>query len=239
MVRIKVIIPNAGMSPDTLKAREEMLSTVARKDTMISVDCIESGPESIESFYDIAVASSAILHKVKEAEENGFHAIILYCSSDPILEAAREIVDIPVIGPGEVSLHIACMLSHKFSIVSPTPLLGVEQRLQRAKIPLTCLASVRVLDIPVVALRDDNGITERARTAIVHAARKAVREDGAQAIVLGCLGMAGLDQAAREEIGVPVIDPAFVAINMAELLVQSRLTHSRAAFPAPPNKKFF
>ena len=234
MSKIKVIIPNAGMSSSTLKERERMLKAVAREDTEISVDCIKGGPESLESEYDSLMASRYILEEVKIAENSGFDAIIIYCGGDPALAAAREIVNIPVIGPGEVSIHLASMLSRRFTIVS-----GKEESFRKAKLDYSCLASVKSLNISVVNLRDSKGVAKEAKEAVVREGRKAIEEDGAQAIVLGCLGLAGIGKEVQEELGVPVIDPAFVSINMAELLIQSHLTHSKLTYPNPPKKKYY
>lgn len=233
MLKIKVIIPNAGMSASTLKDRERMLKTVAREDTEISVDCIEAGPESIESDYDIFIASSYILKMVKAAAEAGFGAVILYCGCDPALGAAREIVDIPVVGPGEVSFHLASILSHKFTII------GTHKRLEDFGVDRSRLSSLRSLDIPVIDLRDDKGVTKEAKAAVLQEGKKAIMEDGAQAIVLGCLGLAGIANDIQEKLGVPVIDPAFVAINIAELLIHLNLTHSKFSWPKLLNKRYY
>lgn len=238
MARIKVIIPNAGMSPSVLKDRERMLKTVARADTEISVDCIAAGPESIESYYDELMASRYILEKVKAAEEDGFDAIVIYCTSDPAVDAAREIVNIPVIGPGEAVVHLATMLGHRFSYLTvlEETVPASEERIRSSKVDRSCLVSVRKLGIPVSRLRDD---LEETKRAVIREGRKAVEEDGAQVIILGCMGLAGLGKEVQAEIGVPVIDPAFVSINMAELLIHSNLAHSKLAYPNPPNKKYY
>ena len=234
MSKIKVIIPNAGMSSSTLKERERMLKAVAREDTEINVDCIKGGPESLESEYDSFMASKYILEEVKIAEKSGFDAIIIYCGGDPALGAAREIVNIPVIGPGEVSIHLAAMLSCRFTIIS-----GNEEKFRKTKLDYSCLASIRNLKISVVDLRDSKGVVKEAKEAVVREGRKAIEEDGAQAIVFGCLGLAGIGKEVQEKLGVPVIDPAFVSINMAELLIHSNLTHSKLTYPNPPKKKYY
>jgi len=235
MAKIKVIIPNAGMSSSTLKDRERMLKSVARNDTEISVECIMAGPESIESEYDASMASPFILKQVKAAEESGFDAVIIYCGSDPALKAAREIVRIPVIGPGETSFHLASMLSSKFSVIGGSD----KGKLQELGLDPSLFASARSLGIPVVELRDDQGVTKEAKEAVISEARKAVAEDGAQAIILGCLGLAGIAQEVEKEVGVPVIDPAFVSVNMAELLIQNGLSQSKISYPYPPKKKYY
>jgi len=234
MSKIKVIVPNAGMSPDKLKYRERMLKAVAREDTEIEVDCIEAGPASIESGYDSFMASRYILEKVKTAEESGFDAIIIYCGGDPALDAAREIVNIPVIGPGVVSVCIASMLSRKFSIIG-----GREDMFIRSKLNYSCLASTRRLNIPVLDLRDSEGVVKEVKELVIRESRKAIEEDGAEAIVFGCLGLAGIGKEVQIRLGVPVIDPAFVSINMAELLIHSNLTHSKLTYRNPSKQKYY
>lgn len=44
-----------------------------------------------------------MIQQAVEAEKAGFDAVIVYCGSDPAVAAAREILNIPVIGPGKVS----------------------------------------------------------------------------------------------------------------------------------------
>ena len=233
MSKIKVIIPNAGMSLSKLRYRERMLKAVAREDTEINVDCIKAGPASIESRYDSVMASRYILEEVKAAEKSGFDAIIIYCGDDPALDAAREIVNIPVIGPGVVSIYIASMLCRKFTII------GGEEGFIKSKLNYSCLASTRSLNIPVLDLRDSKGVVKEVKELLIRESRKAIEEDGAEAIVLGCLGLAGIGKEVQKKLGVPVIDPAFVSINMAELLIHSNLTHSKLTYRNPPKKKYY
>lgn len=67
-------------------------------------------------------------------------------------------------------------------------------------------------------------------------ALKAVKEDGADTIVLGCTGFAGLAPKVQAIVEVPVIDPALAALKTAETLCQLNLRQSRVAFPKPPEK---
>ena len=120
-MKIKVIIPNSGMSRKTLDEREIMLKGYAAADTEISVDCIDGGPESIESSYDEVLAGPHILRKVTQAEKDGYDAIIIYCGSDPAVAAARELVKIPVIGPGKLSKMVALDMGYRFSVLTVLP----------------------------------------------------------------------------------------------------------------------
>ena len=100
------------------------------------------------------------------------------------------------------------------------------------------LASVRAIDIPVLELERDMAATARA---LVDEAARAVRDDGADAIIFGCTGLFGCAGAVREGllargIDVPVIDPVPTTVAVAAALVRARLAHSKTAFPSPPAK---
>jgi allantoin racemase len=96
------------------------------------------------------------------------------------------------------------------------------------------LVSIRLADIPVLDVNRDR---EKLWNAILAEARKAVEEDGADVIVLGCGALFGLAQQLQKELGVPVIDPGLVALKIAEDLVKLRLAQSKKAFPFPNPKR--
>ena len=234
-MKIKVIIPNSGMDRKTLDSREEMLSEYAAIGTEISVDCIDHGPESIESAYDEVLANAHILPKVVQAERDGFDAVIIYCGDDPAVGAARELVDIPVIGPGKVSKLIALDLGYRFSVLTvlKSCIPGDREECYRKGIDMHRLASVRSIDIPVSDVRDD---MEATFEGLLAEGRKCIDLDGAQCIVLSCLGMAGMGKRLTESLGVPVIDPAFAAVKYAEMLVTLGLAQSKISHPSPTEK---
>ncbi len=86
--------------------------------TEISVDCIQSGPVSIESVTDEVFAGPLLLQEAIRAEREGYDAFVVYCFSDLAITALRENVDIPVIGPGECALAAADILSNKFCVIT-------------------------------------------------------------------------------------------------------------------------
>ena len=94
-------------------------------------------------------------------------------------------------------------------------------------------ASVRSADVPVLELKD----YKKAKPAVLREAKKAVEEDGADVIVLGCVGMAKIGREIQQELGVPVVEPAEAAIKMAETLVRMNLSHSKRSFKTPPEKE--
>jgi allantoin racemase len=237
-MKIRVVSPivNKQFREDTLEA----LSAAARPDVELSAVSLDKGPASIESAYDSALAVPDTVAKIAQAEQDGVNAVISNCMDDPGVEAGREMVSIPVIGPAATSMHVAAMLGHKFSIISnfETDVVAFENHATMAGLARQ-LASVRAVNIPVLELGD------RARTldALVKQSLRAVREDGAHVVIFGCTGMTGLGEEVQERLreegtaDVPIMDPALVALKVAEALADLGLSHSKRTYPAPPQKE--
>ena len=212
------------------------LERIKRPETELTVVCAERGPETIESAYDEAYAIPPTLELVKKANREGYDAVILACFSDPGLEAAKEISEIPVIGIEESSLHMAAMLGSKFTVVTPR-----KQRIpsKREHVHMRgmshFLASVRSLDLSVAETDAD---PERTKKRVLEVSRQAV-EDGAEVIILGCAGMAGYAPEIESKLKIKVIDPSAVALKVTEAMADLGLTHSKAGlFAKPPDKVF-
>ena len=194
----------------------------------------------MESAYDEALAAPDVVARVREAEEEGMNAVIINCFGDPGLDAAHELVSIPVIGPCETSMHVAAMLGHKFSVITVLERLIPELELHAQKYGVGWkFASARSVDLPVLDLEEGR---EQFVDLMVESAAEAIEEDGAHVIVLGCTGLAGLDAQVKSGLSkvgyeVPVIDPASIALKMAEALVDAKLTHSKRTYPQPPDKE--
>jgi allantoin racemase len=80
----------------------------------------------------------------------------------------------------------------------------------------------------VIDLREDGDYTRKRLTEVC---ARAIQEDGAEMILLGCLGLAGYGVSVQERYSIPVIDPAFVSVGTAELMARLRIRHSRITFP--------
>lgn len=234
-MRIMVINPNTSIHM-TDHIRDELMP-LKRADTELTVTCPDKGPETIESAYDEAHAAPPTLELVKKANAEGYDAVVIACFSDPGLHAAREISAIPVIGIEESSLHVAAMLGAKFSIMTP----------RKTRIPTKheevhvrgmshFLASVRSLDLTVAETDAD---PKKTKQRVLEVAEQAVRQDGAEVIILGCAGMAGYAPELEKKLKIKVIDPSAVALKIAEAIVDLGLTQSKAGLYATPPEKVF
>lgn len=203
--------------------------------TELDTAAIEKGPASIESRYDEILAIPEIVRRVMEAEREGVDACVINCFGDPGVRACREVVGIPVVGPCEASLLLAASLCNRFSVITVLRnVIGMIEENARVYGLSEKLASVRAVEIPVLELHRMEEKTERA---LLEEGRKALEEDGAEVLILGCTGMTGMAERLSKELKVPVVDPLPSAIKFAETLVSLRLTHSKLAFPQPPEKK--
>ena len=233
-MRIFVINPNTSKSMTDHIRRE--LEKVKRADTELTVVCPERGPVSIESAYDEALAQPPTLELVRKANDEGYDAVILACFSDPALDAAKEISDIPVIGIEESTMHVAAMLGHKFSITTAFRNRVPTRELHARKHGVeSAYASTLVLNMSVLEM-DAN--PEKAKARILEAAKESVERDGTEVIILGCAGLAGYAEDVERELGVVVLDPTSVALKVAEALVDLGLRHSKVGrFARPPVKE--
>jgi allantoin racemase len=207
----------------------------AAPSTVINAVNPSDSPRSIEGYYDEAMSLRGLLEEIGKGERDGYHGFVIACFDDSGLAASREIATGPVLGICEAGMHAASMLAARFSVVTTLPrsvpiiedlalLYGMQRKCRR----------VRAADIPVLALEDEDG---EARQKVLAEIRKAVCEDGSEAIVLGCAGMADLTAWLSQEAGVPVIDGVVCAVKMLEALIGAGLQTSKIGAYAWPRHK--
>ncbi len=233
-MRILIVNPNTTVSM-TEKAAEAA-RTVAGHGTEIIAATSKGGPASIEGHYDGAIAVPGLLMEIRDGEAAGADAAVIACFDDTGLEAARALAEIPVVGLCESAVMTAALIAQRFTVVTT---------LERSRILIENLvrhygmgarAKVRAADIPVLELEDEaSGALRKLKREI----ERALQEDGAEAIVLGCAGMADLARSLQREYGVPVIDGVAAAIKQAEALVAQGLrTSKRSSYAAPLPKAY-
>jgi len=224
---MKIFVINPNTSESMTEHIQEELDRIKRPDTELTVVCAEYGPETIESAYDEALAVPPTLDLVKRANQGNYDAIILACFSDPGLEAAKEISNIPVIGIGESSFHMAAMLGGKFSIMTTQKerIFAKKEHVYRKGLE-HFLASVRSLNLSVAETDAD---PEKTKARVLEEAKRAAEEDGAEVIILGCAGMAGYAPEIESELHMKVLDPTAVALKLAEAMVDLRLGNKKGS----------
>lgn len=213
--------------------RRDILSTFVAPGTTIAVEPLEDGPPAIESLPDIALVAAALIREVPRWRRGGFDAVVIGCFSDPGLAALRDLIDVPVVGPGASSVHLAAQFGDRFGVLSsePTPK-GLHARFRSLGVG-DLFVSEHMVGCSVLDLsRRRNEVLG----GIVEAAKACVR-DGADVLVLGCLGMGflpGLTDLLQREAGVPVVNPMVAALKTAEAAIGLGLRSAAlAARPDP------
>jgi allantoin racemase len=192
------------------------------------------GPESVEGNFESYLAAVAVMDTVVRYE-GPYDAVIQAGYGEHGREGLQELLDVPVVDITEAAAQVAMLIGRSYSVVTTLDraVPQIEDRLMLAGLANRC-ASVRASGVAVLELEQD---TDRAIDSIVDQAVKAVAEDRAEVICLGCGGMAGLDRKVAAATRVPVVDGVAAAVVLTESLVRLGLSTSRVRTYAAPRPK--
>lgn len=230
----RILVVNVNTTVSVTEAIAASARAVAAPGTEIVGLTPRFGAESVEGNLESYLAAVGVADAVAR-HPHPYDAVIQAGYGEHGREGLQEMVDVPVVDITEAAAATAMYLGHRYAVVTTldrtVPL--IEDRLLLAGLDRRC-ASVRASGLAVLELEQD---PDRAVTAIVEQARRAVDEDHAEVICLGCGGMAGLDARVREATGVPVVDGVQAAVTVAESLVRLGLRTSKVRTYAPPRTK--
>lgn len=229
-MKILIINPDYGMTQEEMALRCRILEEYTAPDTQLTMVCPQSSGVELNSALDVVLAAPEIVQLAADGQNAGFDAVVLYCFSDPVIDACREALRIPVIGGAQASCLAALNVCRSFGVI-----LADEARLPEKKLFLRTLgvSPERIGQIAAVNL---NGVSpwadrEAAFKKLLACGQKMMRETHTEAIVLGCLSFLGLAEPLSRVLGIPVIDPAVAAVTTAESIVRQRLFTSKVSYP--------
>lgn len=231
---MRILVANVNTTASMTDTIASSARAVAAPGTEIVGITPAFGAESVEGNHESYLAAVAVQEAVL-AYEGDYDAVIQAGYGEHGREGLQELCDVPVVDITEAAASTAQYLGHRYSVVTTldrtAPL--IEDRLLLAGLSQRC-ASVRASGLSVLELEED---AQRTTEAIVAESIRAVQEDRAEVICLGCGGMAGLNEAVREATGVPVVDGVAAAVTIAESLVRLGLTTSKVRTYATPRPK--
>jgi allantoin racemase len=186
---------------------------------------------TVESRYDELLYSPAVVERAIWAEKQGYDACIAACFADAGVYAAREVVSIPVVGPGESSLAVAAMLGDRFSIVTVLDhVVGILREKVKSFGMESRLASIRAIGMRVQDVREQGDLAVKKAGEV---GALCIEEDGAEVLIMGCGSLSTHAPSIQEALQVPVINPLLVSLKATEALLGSGLTHSKRTYPQP------
>lgn len=231
---MRILVANVNTTASMTHAIGESARSVASPGTEIIELTPDFGADSCEGNFESYLAAIAVMDKVVRYEGE-YDAVIQAGYGEHGREGLQELLTVPVVDITDAAASTAMYLGRSYSVVTTldrtVPL--IEDRLILAGLHDRC-ASVRSSGLGVLELESD---PERAIEAIAAEAKRAVDQDRAEVIVLGCGGMAELKDRVVELCGVPVVDGVQAAVAVAESLVRLGLTTSKVRTYAPPRPK--
>ncbi|AMY01625.1 aspartate/glutamate racemase family protein [Mesorhizobium ciceri] len=233
---MKILIIN----PNTTASMTATIDIAARRAASVSTTIVtvnpQDGPPSIEGYYDQAFAVPGLIGEIIRHRGTA-DAVIIGCFDDTGLDAARCTTRAPVLGIGEAAFHMASLIAGRFGVVTTLrqSIPSIEQNLIRYGLSVRC-TGVRACDVPVLELERPNS---NAHDRIAKEIKRSIDEDGAEAIILGCAGMADLALALTHQVGVPVLEGVSCAVRLCEGLVHlGLLTAVQGGYQRPRPKSF-
>ena len=234
-MKIQLINPNTTQSmTDSIY---NMAVRYADADTEITAVSPLTGPDSIECYVDEYLAVPGVIQEViKGDKEENADAFIIACFGDPGLAAAREVTEKPVLGICESAITTAKFIAPYFSVVSVLDRSRkVTEDVVKAYGAESFCRSIRTTGLSVLEFGKN---PEKGLKALAEQGRRAVEEDGAECILLGCAGFVDFVDRLREELRVPVLDGVMPAVKLAEALVKMNVKTSKAnTWKAPEVKE--
>lgn len=215
----RIAFINPFGTPDFDAIIAETLVPYAASGTQVDVIHLTGVPANIDYYYPKHLMELAIFREVRRLEKAGYDAAVVGCCYDPGVKVARELVDMPVVGPLEAAMNHASYFGHRFTVMTDhrkaVPWLEDVVRLHGAQ---NC-RGVRCIDWYITdMILDPTAVADDAAAR----ALQALDEDGSEVIILGCTIIAGCLEREIMTTGrhreLPILNPNLLALKAAETL---------------------
>lgn len=229
----RLLVINCNTSASITRVIDAAARAAAGPVTEVVTLTPDWGVASAEGYLDGHLSSVAMLDTVRRYDDP-FDAVVLAGFGEPGREAFRELLDVPVVDITDAAAQLALMLAPRFGVVTSLPraIVQIKDSLHAAGVAAHCVG-VRAADLPVLKV----GKLEIGPASPLVVQARRLLESGAEALVLGCAGLAGMDSALSEYLGVPVIDPVAAGVAVADSLIRLGLRTSKVCTYAPPREK--
>ncbi|MCG8505225.1 MAG: aspartate/glutamate racemase family protein [Sphingomonadales bacterium] len=232
--KVKVIVPIPMDAAGVENRASQLPPDLIRPGYEVVFEAVKWGAALGDGYHDALLMDWTVFQAGVKAEEEGFDAVCIDTVSDSGLYALRSRLAIPVFGPGQAAFHTACMLGHKFSIITMwdewfhlyTKTIKEYQLGPR----LASMRSIRTRpDLEELLEGKEEVVFEKLKAESM----KAIEEDGADVIVLGSTTMHQSAAYLAETLPVPVINPGVICYKLCEVFLELGLAPSKTAFATP------
>ncbi|MCL5960932.1 MAG: aspartate/glutamate racemase family protein [Chloroflexi bacterium] len=235
MIRIAFVV--GDYPPEERKRRIDVALSYSSAEVEVGIVSVPATPYIHGlSPAEIQLAAPYFIESFRQAEREGYDAVVPLGFLDLGVDGGKSAVDIPVVGPMEASLHIASLVGDRFGLLVYNPhLIPLTRAIVRRYGMESWIAGIRTvgIDLPDLAANHDRVVEN-----FVAEARKLINEDGADVII-----PAGISQCPvhikpdwlRQELGVPVVEGIGSPIRLAATLVSLGVKVSRVRWPKSPS----
>lgn len=231
---MKILVVNVNTSETMTEVIAQGAKRYASPGTQIIALRPVFGADSVDCNFESYLSAVGVMDCVV-SYKGPYDAVVMAGFGEHGRDGLQELITQPVLEICEASAQVAMTIARTFSVVTTLQrsVPAIEDRLVLSGLFDRC-ASVRAGGMSTAELDAD---PQAAVHRIVEEAKAAVEDDHAEAICLGCAGMAGLEEAITSQLHVPVIDGVGAAVRLAEAVVGLGLATSKVSTYAPPDPK--
>ena len=230
---MKILVINPNTNPKNTRVIEKAIQPFTPPNCTVDVVNPEKGPLGLESNYHNFMAAVETHKMIKKAEEQGYDGVVIACYGDPGIEAAKELVNIPVVGITEASYALAPMLGSKFLVlVSADTAVPRQVRYLKTLGISDHLYAIKPLGVDIIGIMSD---LVNAKELIANNTGKLLKETNTEVIVMGCSGFSGMRTDLEKYLNVPIIDPVVAGVQLCSTLINMKLAQSKVnMYKIPP-----
>ena len=234
MKRIKIIVPFPFDEEGVANRRAQLPDKFIRPEFSVDFVPVKNSCAFGDSYYDAQLMDMFIFEAGLKAEEEGYDAVCIDTVSDSGMYGLRSRLNIPVLGPGQMTFHMAGVLGHKFSIITMwDEWFHLYKKTLNEYGLWNKLASMRSIKTRPDLKELLEGKEDIIFGKLLEESIKAIEEDGADVIVLGSTTMHQSHKFLSENLPVPVLNPGLITYKICEVFLEIGLTHSKKSFPSP------
>src|SRR6266567_967441 len=226
MIRVAFVIGDYPANERRL--REDVARIYSSAEVDVGILSVPARPFDGLTPAEIEAAAPIFHQAFREAERQGYDAVVPLGMLDIGVEGGRSAVDIPVVGPLQAALHVAAQVGEHFGVVCYHPSAIPRHRSQIRALGMEgFIAGHRASGFYLqhIAANRDQMVE-----SFLKAARALIEEDGADVIIPQGITQCPVQMKPKwlsEELGVPVVEGIGAPIRMAAMLVGLGLKQSR------------
>jgi len=226
MIRVAFVI--GDYPAEQRRLREEAARSYSSAEVEVGILSVPARPFDGLTPAEIQAAAPIFHEAFRQAEREGYDAVVPLGMLDIGVEGGRSAVDIPVVAPLQAVLHVAAQVGEHFGVVCYHPASINRHRAQCIAYGMeSFIAGRRASGFYVQHIADNR---DKMIESFLMAARALIEEDRADVIIPQGITQCPVQmkpQWLSKELGVPVVEGIGAPIRLAAMLVSLGLKQSR------------